>query len=220
MQSLVRFLYPYSCLTCDEQVEQLDGFCPSCWSQMEFIRERGCHRCGRPLQGDVEEGDCCDACTLNPPAWSRGRALFVRKETGARFISMMGRGDKASLVKPAGRWLARDIASLVESDTLLVPVPRPWFQSVRLRFNPSVLLSQRLSRELSVEHCPDALRVGRASGFEVRPAREARIKGRKLLLVDDVLNTGKTLDACAKACMKSGAAQVSIAVLGVVAKDR
>jgi predicted amidophosphoribosyltransferase len=132
--------------------------------------------------------------------------------------------------------LARAAAPLITTDTLVVPVPLHWRRSIKRRFNQSIMLSQRISQVLNVEHCPNALRRIKAtrvlSGVKhaertselkgaivAHPTRGAALLNRHILLVDDFMVTGLTLRACAEACLGAGASEVSIVTLAVVAQD-
>jgi ComF family protein len=119
---------------------------------------------------------------------------------------------------------------------LVVPVPLHWFRLLKRRYNQSALLSGRLARLAGLEHCPDLLRRHRHTGSQegrdrdgrfqnvteaisLTPRQAARVEGRHVLLVDDVMTSGATFAAAAEACLAGNAAAVSVLALARVAKD-
>lgn len=235
MQRLGRFIYPHQCLICDEMVEEIDSFCPSCWSTVDFILDSSCASCGRPMIGEVEEGDVCDSCLQNPPPWSRGRSVFVYNDGGRRFVLQLKNGDKTHLTRAAGRWMAHVAKPLLRDDSLIVPVPQHWMRSLQRKYSQSVMLSRRVAQNLGVEHRPNLLvrkvptrklaglggleRKREISGsIEMRAGHGSYVDGRHVILVDDILTSGATLAECAQACFAAGARNVSIVTLAVVAK--
>lgn len=235
MQRLARLLYPPQCLTCDEIVDFVYGLCPKCWGDTPFVTENCCEMCARPLIGEVEAGDLCDSCHTTPRPWKRARAALLYEGNARSIVLRLKHGDRTDLAYPVGEWLARSARPLVTDNMIVAPVPLHWFRGFKRRYNQSILLSHRVSSVLALDHCPNLLqrrmatrkldgmnageRMNVVSGaITLRPHYRAKIKGRHVLLIDDVMTTGATLTVCAKACLDGGADQVSVAVLARVAK--
>ncbi len=145
-------------------------------------------------------------------------------------------GDRQEIARAAAIWMARVARPLLRDDTLITPVPLHWTRMLKRRFNQSALLAQYLARHTGHEQCPDLLLrrkrtvslegmdreqrfVTLADAIAAHPRRAARMKGRHILIVDDVLTSGATLSAATDACLAEGAAQVSVIALARVAKD-
>jgi ComF family protein len=141
--------------------------------------------------------------------------------------------DRTDLAPAMGRWMARAGKELLDEADVLVPVPLHWRRGWSRRYNQSGELARVISRQIEVKLATEApLRVGateqqiglsrprRASNvqgaFRAAPERSADIGGRRIVLVDDVLTSGATTDACARALLRAKAAQVDVLVFARV----
>ena len=215
------FALPPRCAGCGTIVGDVHSFCTDCWKEVEFLGESGCSTCGLPLQ--ATEQTTCAACLAKPPRVARTRAAVAYGELSRSLAIRLKYGRKVAIA----RTMARYMAPLVnpEGDRLLVPVPlhrtRLWSRG----FNQSALVARELSRRLGVATDPLALRRTRrtpplkgmsplqrrktvAGAFRVPD--KATIAGKTIILIDDVLTTGSTADACARALKRAGAARVEL----------
>ena len=216
------FALPPRCGGCGAIVEQVHSFCADCWKQLEFLGNGGCLTCGLPLQ--ATDAEMCAACLAKPPRIERTRAAVVYDDISRSLVLRLKYGRKEALARTMARYMAPLIASeLVEG--VLVPVPLHRTRLWQRGFNQSVLLARELSRATGLGLEPWALRrVKRtpplkgmtllqrrrtvAGVFKVR--EQADLKGRTVVLVDDVLTTGSTANACARALKRAGAARVEL----------
>lgn len=236
MQRALSLIFPDQCVLCPELVETSGGLCASCWREVTFLRGLVCDACGAALHGEDDGvAALCDDCLSTPRPWDRGRAAFSYGGTGRRLVLALKHGDRPDLTGPAAQWLERAGAPFLEPETLLVPVPIHWSRLLRRRYNQSVELARALSRRTGHQLCPDALvRVRRTmvqdglgvdqrfanvvGAIEAHPRRREMLEGRNLCLIDDVMTSGATLSAAAKACHDVGATRVSVLVLARVEK--
>ena len=236
MKGALRVLFPPRCLSCGEVVAEDGGLCGPCWRETQFCAGLVCDQCGAPLPGEDEgHAEFCDDCRASAPPWARGRAALVYGGTARRLVLALKHGDRLDLARPLAQWMARVATPILDPEMIATPVPLHRTRLLTRRFNQSALLSAALARITGIEHCPDLLHrptrtrphegMTRAERFEnmegaIAPLRPARIAGRKVLLVDDVMTSGATLAAASAALIGAGAASVSVLVLARVAKDR
>jgi predicted amidophosphoribosyltransferase len=207
---LLDALLPARCLACPEPVGAPGALCPACWGALAFIAPPLCACCGTPFEfeGQSAQGILCGACIADPPVYARARAA-LRYDDGSRsLILRFKHGDRTHAAPAFGRWLARAGSDLLADAELIVPVPLHWTRLFARRYNQSALgRLGRAGRERNVR-----------GAFAVPAGRRARIEGRRVLLVDDVLTTGATIEACARALLSAGAETVDALTLARVVR--
>jgi predicted amidophosphoribosyltransferase len=237
LQAVLQMIYPPQCLTCDAQVTTDFGLCGACWRETPFISGLVCDLCGVPLPGeDPGHGVYCDDCLTMARPWSQGRAVLLYRDNGRRLVLALKHGDRLDLARPAAAWLRRAAEPMLKPGMLVAPVPLYWLRLIRRRYNQAALLSAAVAGAAGLEHCPDLLLRQRRTGSQegrdrdgrfdnvdgaltVHRKRAARVAGRHILLVDDVMTSGATFAAGAEALVAAGAAGVSVLALARVAKD-
>ncbi len=237
MQSVIRAIYPPQCVGCEAAVESDHGLCADCWRETQFIQGTVCNSCGTPLlgEGDADDLQCDDCMTIARP-WIKGRAAIVYKDKGRRLVLALKHGDRTDLAIPAARWMVQRAGDILADDPVVVPVPLHWSRLLKRRYNQAALLSAQIAKLTGVTHCADALlrpvktkpldghtRDARFAALSAaitdNPRRAVLLKGRKVVLVDDVMTSGATLAAASEAALSVGAGQVCILTLARVAKD-
>ena len=236
LQSVIRAIYPAQCVACDTQTEAEFGLCGACWRETQFIGGLICDTCGTPLPGE-DRGEIiqCDDCMTIARPWERGRAALIYDGIGRRMVLQLKHGDRTDLARPAALWMARIARPLLRDNTVLVPVPLHWLRLARRRYNQAALLAHGLGKVLDRPVCADALQrpkptrplerhtrdarfAALAGAIVPNPKRVAAIKGRSVLLIDDVMTSGATLATAAEAALAAGATDVSIVTLARVVK--
>jgi ComF family protein len=188
-----------------------------------------------PFEFDPGGADAlCGNCIRERPAYDRARAVFRYDDASRGLVLAFKHGDRIDAAPAYARWLARAGGALIEGADLIAPVPLHWTRLFHRRYNQSALLANALARLSGRPAAPDLLRrkrrtpsqggLGRAerarnvrNAFAVR--RGVSVEGKRVLLVDDVLTTGATVEACAKTLLKSGAAAVDVLTLARVVRD-
>lgn len=219
---LLDFALPPRCAGCGTVVAQVHDFCPSCWTSIDFLGSSGCLTCGLPLEA-TEAGQCA-VCLASAPKIARTRAAVAYGDISKHIAIRLKYGRKVALA----RTMARFMAPLVESRTeeqVLLPVPLHRWRLWNRGFNQSALIAKELSRRVGIPSDSTALvrsrstpplkgmslsQRRRAVGGAFKVASTEAVSGKTVILVDDVLTTGSTADACARALRKAGAKRIEL----------
>jgi ComF family protein len=215
------FALPPRCAGCGTIVGEVHSFCPECWKHIEFLGHSGCGTCGLPLQ--ATEQTMCGVCLAHPPRIARTRAAVAYDELSRSLAIRLKYGRKVAIARTMARYMAPLVGE--GDDRLLVPVPlhrtRLWGRG----FNQSALVARELSRRLAIDADPRALSRTRrtpplkgmsplqrrktvAGAFRVR--NKAAVAGKTIILIDDIMTTGSTAEACARTLKRAGAVRVEL----------
>jgi predicted amidophosphoribosyltransferase len=238
LQTLVHAVFPPECLNCGARVEGDFALCGTCWGETPFILGAACDLCGLALPGQSGAGErlICDECHRIARPWERGRAVMGYSGVGRTLALGLKHGDRAEVARAAGPWLARAAVDLMEGDPLLVPVPLHPVRLALRRYNQSAQLALSMARETGSEVAVQALRRIRATptqdgrdrhgrfanladAIAPHPRHGGALKGRAVILVDDVMTSGATFAAAAEACRSAGATHLRVLALARVGGD-
>ncbi|MBW8270390.1 ComF family protein [Caldovatus aquaticus] len=222
-------LLPPHCLTCEAEVAVQGTLCAACFRGLGFITAPLCARCGVPFAhaGQADAQGLCPGCAADPPPFAAARAA-LRYDAGAkRLLLPFKHGDRTDLAAPLAAQMARAGAALLARADLVAPVPAHWRRRLARRYDQAALLARAVARLGGRPCVPDLLRRTRATpplgergaaeraallagAFALRRGGAARVAGRRVLLVDDVLTSGATAGACARVLLAAGAAAVDV----------
>lgn len=228
--ALASVVFPAPCRICGRALTNASRIpiCESCLSGFELVTEPLCISCGRPFTSDVAAEamkPLCRLCRLQYYAFDGARSFAIYDDALFEAIALL----KYEQVSRLGHWFAGKLAQLVRLQAeewradVVVPVPLHAERRRERGYNQAELIARPLARSLGlrlesrllmrVKPRPPRLVLSRSERWQaVRGAysvrERARVENLRILLIDDVMTTGATLDACARALKKAGAAAV------------
>lgn len=223
---------PTLCVACHEPVAG-DGVCAACWGKLSFIAPPFCARLGIPFVYDPGPGLLSMQAIADPPAYQRARAAVRYDEVARTMVHALKYQDRTDLAPAMGRWMARAGQELLADADALVPVPLHWRRGWSRRYNQSGALAGVIGKSARLPVIGNVLRRVRPTlqqvglskadralnvqgAFKVPLEQKSSVQGRRIVLVDDVLTSGATVDACARALLRARAASVDVLVFARV----
>jgi len=236
---LLDALLPPQCLACTEPVDRSGQLCAPCWAALAWIEAPLCALCGLPFDFELGPEALCGACAARRPAYDRARAVLRYDEHSRNLVLAFKHADRTQGAPAFASWMARAGAALIADAEVVAAVPLHRWRLVARRYNQAALLATVTARKAvlsgALRAAPDLLRRIRATpsqgglsparradnvrgAFAVRRGREPLVEGRRVLLIDDVMTTGATVEACARTLKRAGARAVDVLTLARVVR--
>ena len=219
---------PPRCLNCGVTVGAVGTLCATCWRGITFLGSPCCACCGYPFDFEMGPSSLCGACLAHPPAFDRARSVVRYDDHSRHLVLALKHGDRLQLAPTLGQWMRRAGAELITGADIVMPVPLHWTRLLARRYNQAALLAHAIAKADGIPVATDCLirrrrtppqgrknavarRRNVAAAFAVRGTD--RVKGKRVVLIDDVLTTGATVEECARVLKRAGAAQVDVLAL-------
>ena len=220
-------LYPPVCLSCDAPVATANALCADCFRKLRPISAPMCPVLGLPFEVSLGPDARSAEAIADPPPFDRARSAVVYNDVARSLVGKLKYGDRPELARFCARLMVQAGHELWGDDALLVPVPLHRRRQFARRYNQSTELTRALSRLTGTPADPalvlrrkntrqqvglsgDARARNVAGAFAPHPDVIARLRGRRVIIVDDVITTGSTVKAVTKALKKGGAERVDV----------
>jgi ComF family protein len=230
---MLDLMLPPRCLTCEAPVREQGQLCGKCFGRISFIVDPVCTRCGVPFSSGPNR--VCPDCETSPPVFGCARGALRYDLAGRELLLPFKHADRTDLAQVLARHMARAGAALIESADVLVAVPLHRRRLFRRRYNQAALLARSITRLSGKPALLDALvrtlptpaleqksaaerELAVGNAFAFRRARS--VEGRRVLLIDDVMTSGATTNACARVLLAAGAVGVDVLVAARVPSPR
>ena len=234
-QGATGLVLPRRCLACGTPVAGDGALCAECWPAVRFLGPPLCAVCGYPFEFDPGAGALCGSCAAQNPAFDRARSVFVYDSASRGPVLAFKHADRTDAAPTLARLMAHAAVELLPDADMIVPVPLHRRRLLARRFNQSALLAQALGRDAAIEAVPDLLvrtrhtpsqgglsatarRRNVTGAFAVRGSMADKVRGARILMVDDVYTTGATVGACASVLRRAGAAAIDVITLARVVR--
>ena len=234
VRPILDFALPPRCPGCGAIAGEPHRFCLDCWNELVFLGEPCCARCALPFDYGAGEDVLCGACMADPPRFDRLRAAVAYGEISRKVALRLKYGGRPGLAETIARFMARHLDA--PADPLLAPVPLHRWRIWRRGYNQAALIAAALAKQAGLEARLDLLVRIKATpplkGMGPRERREAvrgafrisgrhkdSIRGRSVVLIDDVYTSGATANACARILKRAGAGEVNVLTWARVVKQ-
>ena len=226
-------LVPSTCLTCNRFVDVQGGCCPQCWGQLRFVTKPLCPVMGSPFSIDMGDNFLSAEAIANPPPFDKLRAVLLYDDLARKLVSSIKYSDRADLLRWVANWMNVSGQEVIKEVDAIIPIPLHPSRLRARRFNQAGELAHRLAEINDKEFLYEVLirkkhtrqqvglseneRARNVSGaFIVPQEMKINLKGKRVLLIDDVYTTGATAKAATRALKRGGASQINVLVFAKV----
>jgi ComF family protein len=225
LRPILDFALPPRCPGCGAVTDEPHRFCLTCWSALTFLGEPCCARCALPFEYGEGAEVICGRCMAEPPAYDCLRAAVAYGDMARAVALKLKYGGRPGVAETMARFMERHLDA--SPAPILAPVPLHRWRIWRRGYNQAALIAGALARRAGLEARLDLVERVKATpvlrgmsprerkdavrgAFRVNPKRKAALKGKAVILVDDVYTSGATANACARILRRAGAARVDV----------
>ncbi|WP_019220604.1 ComF family protein [Bartonella senegalensis] len=236
IERLLAILYPPMCPGCKQKVSAYGTICSECWKGLQFITKPYCPVMGVPFVCDMGDGFLSGEALQNSHPFSRVRSVIVHKGVAQSLVMRLKYGDHIELASFMANWMVSAGREIIEDCDIIISVPLHFRRFLKRRYNQSAELARYIAKAQKKEFKPGWLvrcrhtrpqvnlsarerKLNVLNAFEVPGKVKKYLKGRSILLIDDVFTTGATVTAAAATLKHAGARQVDVLTFSRVLKE-
>ena len=223
---ILDFFFPPQCIICLKFVSSFGTLCSKCWSNINFLSDRYCYSCGVAFYSTIQK-DLCPKCFVYPPPFQSAKSVFAYNDYSKRAIErfkFLGCTYSAPIY---AKWMVKYCSSIFKAVDLIVPVPLHISRLRMRKYNQSVLIAKNLSDITKIPINLNSLFRVKKTDSQVGLTKKQRIANvagaficrndafldKRIVIVDDVMTTGSTINACAKEIRKNGSKSIKVVTL-------
>jgi ComF family protein len=230
---VLALLYPPRCPACSAPSSAVGNLCGTCAAQIRTIAAPHCQCCGSPFAYAMEM-ELCALCAHQRPPYTVARAVWVYNDISRRLIGAMKYADRSTDVDRYGKLLALAGRDVLREVNVIIPIPLHWRRLISRRYNQSAWLAYALSKHTQVPVDVTSLKRIRHTKPQARcdlkdraknirrafaVMHHERLRDKIIVLVDDVITTGATLEEATQVLLKAGAREVRVLTLAKTLRE-
>lgn len=231
LKTVIDFILPPRCIVTGDIVDNQGMLSPKAWTKLTFISDPQCQKCGIPFEfDDGNSQSTCMKCLDRPPAYHKARSALVYDDASRDLVLAFKHGDKTHYIMGFLPWLKRAGQELITDSDIVMPVPLHQIRLIQRRYNQAGIIARFLAKDCSKTLVLGGLERVRSTppqgfmnaterqknvrrAFAVSTKHKKAIQGKTILLIDDVLTTGATIEECTQTLMAAGAKAVNVLTL-------
>lgn len=234
-EKFLNIIFPKSCLICNKIISG-GSFCVEDWNKLHFLQKPACNICFQPFEFRVDDEMLCGKCLQKRPEYFKALAVLNYDETSKALVTKFKYFDQTNLAKYFSELMFKQAKEIIPDIDFIAPIPLHKFRIIKRKYNQGALLAKNIGRFANTKVILDLLirtknnkpqaslnqimRIKNVAGiFKVREKYCDEIKKKNILLIDDVITTGATVESCCKALKKAGATRIYILTLAKTTMD-
>lgn len=232
----LQHIFPSQCIGCGVFVTFSEGLCHNCWSKVKFINENSCSICSTPFDNETNHsGSICAKCLANRPLYNRHRSVIEYNDLASKLISDFKYNDKTYLQKYFANIIFNRHNHMIQNADIIIPVPLHRKKLLKRKYNQAALIAKLLCKMSGKKYLCDALiktkntesqvgldykkRISNLKGAISCSANTAKlIENKNIILIDDVMTTGTTINLCCKELLKFNPKNIDVLTLAMSVK--
>jgi len=231
---LESFIFPNACLICNKIIAS-GNFCAWDWNQLHFLQKPACSICFQPFRHKIENA-ICPKCLIKKPNYHKLIAVFKYDDASKKLITKFKYLDQTHLAKFFANLMFDRSKEMLSNIDFIAPIPLHKLRILKRKYNQSAMLAHEISKITKIKIIPDLLKRTRNTkpqaslnkklrtknlikAFTINSKYEEKIKGKNILLIDDVVTTATTIEECSKVLLKSKVNHVCVLTIAKTILD-